>query len=1156
MVSVSPSSPWPAVFRTTLKLISLIVVPKPAFTFPNSNPTTAIPTYRTNQRNAMVHDPSTPINNTISPPFDQSQSMYSTNYGPMTSTPRRTDPGRSGYLRSSSQIEQQGCCCACHDLSASQGPAQGSIQTLDSRRSPQPRHNSIVSGNQSFPSPSPRPRHQTEAAMDDAGPVSTPTPSPISKALTLQTPHRHIQEHQRNKSSQLKRRSKLTKSKPRPRPRKSGRWGHSTSVAAAQGVIVAVRKSGNLNGGVLARLDESSSSPTPAGVVARSRSLRRSKRIVSSTVDVSQFGSVSGYQIHRTDESNHERDESVPTVTAQSSYQCSISPKKPQVPAHVQSQSFAGQSRYFELDLSPIIEDVRAFNPPALAPSPVIGGDSTPMHSSGREVSPRCSSFGDVLDFTPNQAEARGQEHSFDLAEESQVGDSRPLIYPRNLLIEFSKGSYGADASRAAGGNSSPKPADDDAMRIPDLILTSPTPDLSNGSPFFNVISTSGTSGLGLTLDYAVDEMGAVLRPPRGARDGDGRGEGNGEGEGQGYASPQAHAHTSRARTALFRTGGRSARRAWKAVSRFFATGQGPYRTAVSSLAVDESTVLVSSPQPDYAAAQSQDAARTSTRTFGERWKAIGMTIWHHARKHTGVGIVCAVAYFDPGNWGVDLQAGSQFGYHLLFVVLLAGLFAVFLQVLASRLGCVTGLDLASHCRLLLHSRPKHTLLYRWIGLYPLYVLAEVAIIATDLAELLGSAIALCMLFPKLQLWQGVLITAFDVFLLLAFGDPLRGRPVRMFEFLIAGLVIAVLVCMTIIIAKVNVDWARAFEGYLPSKYVFSSGAVYTSVGILGATVMPHSLFLGSALATQDRISPAPRQVKKFLDAESRSSTDTELSPPSEKKPSSRSLVHDLRELVCAPFRAPLASEYATRATCHADRENKPYEFVKAHIYHGIADVMISLLGFAVLINSFILILAGAVFFYGGSTQGKDVPASLFDAYDLIRELVGPGAATLFAVALLAAGQSSSIIATVAGQAVSEGFLQWRVSPAMRRIITRLIAMIPSMVVAIALGRSGIDTLLVASQVVLSIVLPFITFPLVYCTSSKTIMSVRKPRDVPLPVLSPSSDSSGLVESAEEYEMVDYSSGRMATAIGATICLVVVAANVYVIVSLARGNQV
>ncbi|KAH9486175.1 Manganese transporter pdt1 [Psilocybe cubensis] len=556
--------------------------------------------------------------------------------------------------------------------------------------------------------------------------------------------------------------------------------------------------------------------------------------------------------------------------------------------------------------------------------------------------------------------------------------------------------------------------------------------------------------------------------------------------------------------------------------------------------------------------------------TFVRRLKHAAAVVVHHGKKHTGVGIVCAVAYFDPGNWGVDLQAGSQFGYHLLFVVLLAGLFAVFLQVLASRLGCVTGIDLASHTRLLLYNRPKHTLLYRWLGLYPLYVLAEVAIIATDLAELLGSAIALCMLFPKLELWHGVLITAFDVILILGMGDPLRGKPVRMFELLIGAMVLAVLICMIVIISKVDVNWAHAFEGYIPSKHIFAQGGVYTSVGILGATVMPHSLFLGSALATQDRVSfRSDKDTRTLTTLVTKDSQESLTQVP--QVPERQSLWHriyeECRYSVLDAFRKPPASIFATAATRHSERQNNTYEFIRAHIYHGTFDIVGSLLGFAVMINSLILMLAAAVFFYGKEMpQDKDA-ASLFDAYDLIRDIVGKPAATLFAIALLAAGQSSSIIATVAGQAVCEGFLQWRVSPIVRRLFTRLLAIIPAMIVAIALGRAGIDVLLVVSQVVLSIVLPFITFPLLFCTSSKAIMTVRK-----MPVDNPGSSGfiestvnaapseistvtlSGLENADDNGELVDYSNNKLTMAVGAMIWLVVVAANMYVIVELALGK--
>ncbi|KAL0569026.1 Manganese transporter smf1 [Marasmius crinis-equi] len=508
--------------------------------------------------------------------------------------------------------------------------------------------------------------------------------------------------------------------------------------------------------------------------------------------------------------------------------------------------------------------------------------------------------------------------------------------------------------------------------------------------------------------------------------------------------------------------------------------------------------------------------------------------------------MVCAVAYFDPGNWGVDLEAGSQYGYRLLFVVLLAGLFAVLFQTMASRMGCVTGLDLASHCRLLLHSRPKHTLLWRWLALYPLYLISEIAIIATDLAELLGSAIALCLLFPKLQLWHGVLITGFDVILLLALGDPLRGRPLRMFEWVIAALVLAVFICMCIIVSRVDVHWGHVFEGYLPSKYIIPNGALYVSVGIIGATVMPHSLFLGSALATQDRIST--KHHNAFLKADDQSSISDDSSSSScenTPKKNTSSMIKDLLrrslDFMKSAFRVPPPSTFATRANRHSERENNTLEFVNAHLYHGVVDVAVSLLGFAVVINSLILVLAGGVFFYGTAPTDGRTPAGLFDAYDLIRDLVGQGAATLFAIALLAAGQSSSIIATVAGQAVSEGFLQWRVSPIVRRLLTRLLAVIPSMAVAIAVGRRGIDTLLVLSQVVLSIVLPFITLPLIYVTSSKKLMAV-KATALPGEITTSTTEAENGGEKTK-----DFSNHWISTILACAIWLLVTIANVYVL---------
>ncbi|KAI9453545.1 natural resistance-associated macrophage protein [Lactarius psammicola] len=496
---------------------------------------------------------------------------------------------------------------------------------------------------------------------------------------------------------------------------------------------------------------------------------------------------------------------------------------------------------------------------------------------------------------------------------------------------------------------------------------------------------------------------------------------------------------------------------------------------------------------------------------------------WIHITKHVGIGIICAVAYFDPGNWGVDLQAGSEFGYKLLFVVLLAGLFAVILQGLACKLGVVTGLDLAAHCRLLFYDRPRHPKLIRWLVLYPLYALSEVAIISTDLAELLGSAIALNLLFPRLPLWAGVLLTAFDVLLILAFADPLHGRPVRSFELIIAILVLIVLVCMCILVSRIHVRWEEAFEGFLPSKALVKHGGLYTSVGILGATIMPHSLYLGSALATQDRASVKP----------------VVLPSPSSTRGTGHNNFFGKISALFRPVNADNSDEFAS----HADRPNNSLLFVKAHLYHGIIDLVVNLLGIAVVINSLILILASAVFFKPGT---ETTTADIYDAHSALLEFVGRGAAVIFALALLSAGQSASLVATVAGQIVSEGFLRWRVSPFMRRLLTRLLSLIPSVIVAVTIGRKGINTMLVASQVVLSIVLPFIIFPLVWLTSSRTVMRVRSP--VTTAEAEPQKE-----DDKEEQQTISATGGSL-QGIGYSIWLVVLVANCYVLITLMLGE--
>ncbi|KAG8687889.1 hypothetical protein FRC11_006429 [Ceratobasidium sp. 423] len=547
-----------------------------------------------------------------------------------------------------------------------------------------------------------------------------------------------------------------------------------------------------------------------------------------------------------------------------------------------------------------------------------------------------------------------------------------------------------------------------------------------------------------------------------------------------------------------------------------------------------------------------------------------------HITRHVGPGVLASIAYFDPGNWSVDLQAGSQYGYKLLSVVLLAGLGAILLQTMAARLGCVTGRDLAQHCRLLLHSRPKHKLWFRRALLYPMYVMCEVGIIATDLAELLGSAIGLSLLIPAIPLWAGVLITSVDVIFVLAMAPTSSGRPVRAFEWLLMTLVLIVFVVFIILIRKIDPHWPDVFNGYLPSKTIFQPGALYTSIGILGATVMPHALFLGSSLATLDRVSHPPVVAATLpLDEQKRTYTFWQQFSRAkralfwvQRSPGSRSSImnngtspieaatglqvpdtaemHEVnrpasRSSQGSPRVAAQASdmnlnhenkvEPQTHAQASPGRQNNSLDFIKAHLSHAIVDIVMSLLGFAVSINSAILILGAAAFYYGGDGQVLD--AGLFDAHDLIRDKIGRPAAFLFALALLCSGQSASITATLAGQIVSEGFIEWRISPLARRTITRLIGLVPSMVVAIAVGRQGIDTLLVASQVALSIVLPFVIFPLVYLTSSDAVMSVPTP--------------DGGAKSYKSYWIT--------TSLGYLIFVIVVLANSYVIVTLAMGEE-
>jgi len=371
----------------------------------------------------------------------------------------------------------------------------------------------------------------------------------------------------------------------------------------------------------------------------------------------------------------------------------------------------------------------------------------------------------------------------------------------------------------------------------------------------------------------------------------------------------------------------------------------------------------------------------------------------------SGPGYLVAVGYMDPGNWATDLAGGSKFGFALLSVILLSSIFAIVLQHLAAKLGIATGKDLAQLCR---ETFPKGINIVLWL-------MAEIMIIACDLAEVIGTAIALGLLF-NIPLPIGVMITGLDVFILLL----LQKKGFRYLEALVVTLLFTITACFAVEMAISHPAIAPLLQGFIPTRELFTNQEMlFIAVGILGATVMPHNLYLHSAVVQ-------------------------------------------------------------TRA--HATTQKGKKEAVKfATIDSTIA------LSIAFFVNASILILAATTFYVTGYGEVTEID----QAYQLLAPILGAGlASTLFAVALLAAGQNSTITATLAGQIILEGFMHLRMKPWVRRIITRALAIVPAVIIAVAFGGSGLARLLILSQVVLSIQLPFAVFPLVYLTSSKKRMGV------------------------------------------------------------------
>ena len=380
-----------------------------------------------------------------------------------------------------------------------------------------------------------------------------------------------------------------------------------------------------------------------------------------------------------------------------------------------------------------------------------------------------------------------------------------------------------------------------------------------------------------------------------------------------------------------------------------------------------------------------------------------GAGFWRKMFAFAGPGYLVAVGYMDPGNWATDLAGGARFGYTLLSVIMLSNFMAILLQALAARLGIASGRDLAQACR---DSYSRPTTIVLWI-------LCEIAIAACDLAEVVGAAIALNLLFGLPLAW-GVSLTALDVIIVLF----LQHRGFRYVEALVVALIVLIAGSFAVEIWLSRPDLAAVATGFIPRAQILRDGEMlYIAIGILGATVMPHNLYLHSSIV----------QTRKYVDT---------------------------------------------------------FESKREAIRFASIDSAVALM-FALFINAAILIMSAAVF-HG---TGHEAVADIGDAYQLLSPLLGASMASiLFAIALLCSGQNATLTGTLAGQIVMEGFINLRLRPWLRRLITRLIAIVPAIIVVILYGERGTGPLLILSQVILSLQLSFAVFPLVMFTGDRAKM--------------------------------------------------------------------
>ncbi|ODV68953.1 hypothetical protein HYPBUDRAFT_105503 [Hyphopichia burtonii NRRL Y-1933] len=421
-----------------------------------------------------------------------------------------------------------------------------------------------------------------------------------------------------------------------------------------------------------------------------------------------------------------------------------------------------------------------------------------------------------------------------------------------------------------------------------------------------------------------------------------------------------------------------------------------------------------------------------------------------------GSSLMVSVAYMDPGNYATGITAGASNKFSLLFIVFISNVIAIFLQSLCIKLGTVTGYDLA---RCLREYFP------RWLNII-LWFLAECAIIATDVAEVIGSAIALNVLL-KIPLPAGVAITIVDVlFVLMAYrNDTSLTRLIRIFEYIVGALVLAVTICFAVELSAIPGDSntiREVFLGFLPNDQMFKGKGMTIATSIIGSTVMIHSLFLGSGL-----VQPRLREYD---------------------------VTHGLIKLndIVDKYDDEKKDSNEKEADFFYKHYKPSYQSINHLLKYSIAELVITLFTFALFVNSAILIVAGATLY--GTEEAID--ADLYTIHDLLSRNLAPAIGTVFMLALLFSGQSAGIVCTIAGQMVSEGHINWTLKPWIRRLVTRGISIVPCLVISLCIGRGGLNAALNISQVVISILLPPLTLPLIYFTCKKSIMRIEIPQEL------------------------------------------------------------